>query len=338
MTGRYRPNSNLSLDEVCEEILQFIRLQDDFLLTTHLSADGDAYASSLAMAYLLEAWGKRYRLIIQDQEKEWRYQFMWGWEKIESMQEGLKTNFQAAIVLDVPSRARIGEPARLLPRPEKCVKIDHHPSEDDFTTYNLVNTQASSTSQLVYEVISRSDIEFTSELATLLFSGIMYDTGRFSFSNTSQRDFEIAAHLTRYGLQPYEIANHLFFSNSFAGMKTIGYGLAHMESHLEGKLCLIYLPHQIVATNRSSEVEELANYSVAIHGVEVGIYMREPEPGLLKISFRSKGRVNVNRVAKVFGGGGHDHAAGCRVRGEASQVRQKIIEEVRKQLVELGLF
>ncbi|RMG61130.1 MAG: bifunctional oligoribonuclease/PAP phosphatase NrnA [Calditrichaeota bacterium] len=338
MTERYSLQNSESLDRVCRNILQFVRSQDNFLITTHLSADGDAYASTLAMAYLLEAWQKRYRIIFQDQEKEWRYQFMWGWDKIEGYQEGMQANFQAAIVLDVPSRARIGEPARLLPAPLYCVKIDHHPSEDEFTTYNLVNTQASSTSQLVYEVIVRSGIAFSNELATLMFSGIMYDTGRFSFSNTSKRDFEIAAHLAQYGIQPYEIANQLFFSNSFSGMKTIGYGLAHMESHLNGKLCVIYLPHKVVAANSASEVEELANYSVAIHGVEVGIYMREPEPGLLKISFRSKGRVNVNRVAKVFGGGGHDHAAGCRVRGEAAQIRRQIIQEVQKQLEELGLL
>lgn len=319
-------------EQLYKEIIKQLKKLDNFLVTTHLSADGDAYASALATAYLLKELGKTFDLVFHDQQKEEKYKYLWGWDAIQSYREPWPKTYNAAVVLDVPSKERIGKPASLLPAPEFCIKIDHHPQEETVALLNLVDTKASSTSQLVYEVISRSSIGFSDPLAILLFSGIMYDTGRFSFSNTSRRDFEIAAHLLQYDVKPHQIANQLFFSNSFTSMKTIGYGLANMESFLDGKLCIIYLPYEIMQANHHSEIEELANYSVAINGVEVGLFIRQTEPGFFKISFRSRGKVNVNKVARVFGGGGHAHAAGCRIKGKYESLKKQLIDEVARQL------
>jgi len=323
-------------EKLYQNIIHFLKNSDKFLITTHMNADGDAYASVLAIAYLLESWGKSYQIVFEDSEKEDKYQFLWGWEKIKLYKKPWPQKFEAAVILDVPSTERIGGPSDILPLPKKCIKIDHHPSEEHLADLNLVDTLASSTSQLVYEVISRTDIPFNYDIANILFSGIMYDTGRFSFSNTSQRDFEISAHLLQYGVKPHQVARHLFFSNSFNSMKTIGYGLANMESHLEGKVCLIYLPLEIMRQNNHYEIEDLANYSVAIRGVEVGLFIRQPKPGYFKVSFRSRGMIDVNRVAKAFGGGGHKHAAGCRVEASYEDLKQRLIEEISKQFEEIG--
>ena len=110
--------------EIYDEILEFLSENDDFLLTTHLSADGDAYGSVLAMAYLLDRWGKKYEIIIHDREKEEKYNYLWGWKNIRVFHEDYKRSYQAAVVLDVPSQSRIGDPATLLPLPEKCLKIE----------------------------------------------------------------------------------------------------------------------------------------------------------------------------------------------------------------------
>jgi phosphoesterase RecJ-like protein len=316
-----------------EQILSFIRSSDNFLITSHMNADGDAFASMLAMAYLLEKWKKRYRIIIDDEIIDDKYQYMWGIEKIENFSLDVKNDFKAAIVLDVPSRKRVGNPSSLLPESAQCVKIDHHPEEEDFAIYSIVDTAASSTSQILYEIIDQSKLPISAELASLLFSGIMYDTGRFSFSNTRSRDFEISAVLVKKGAVPSDIANYLFFNNSFLSMKTLGYALANMESLYEGKLSVIFLPLDIMKNNIHAEIEELANYSVAMKSVEVGLFIREVEPGYFKISFRSKGKVNVNRIAKLFGGGGHMHAAGARYNGNFKDLREKIKEAVKEKLL-----
>lgn len=313
-------------------ILHFIKNSDNFLITTHINADGDAYASILAMAYFMEQLGKKYEVIIDDENLDPKYNFMWGFEKISSYQDDMKSDFNAAVILDVPSSKRTGKPARLFPAPEFCVKIDHHPQEEDFAAFNIVRPDSSSTSQLIFEVISHSRIEMTDELANLLFSGIMYDTGRFSFSNTSRRDFQIAASLLRYNVKPFKISNYLFFNNSLNSMKTIGYGLAHLQAYLDGRLAVIMLPLEAMQNNNHSEIEELANYSVSIRDVEVGVFIREAKPKYYKVSFRSKGRINVNAIARAFGGGGHLHAAGCRYVGKFEDLKKKLLEEVAKNL------
>lgn len=316
-----------------KEILNFIRSSDNFLITSHMNADGDAFASMLAMAYLLENWKKRYRIIINDEIIDDKYQYMWGIEKIEKYSMDITNDFQAAIVLDVPSKKRVGNPSFLLPEPKQCVKIDHHPEEEDFAIFSIVDTEASSTSQMLYEIINQAKLTISPELAGLIFSGIMYDTGRFSFSNTRFRDFEISAVLVKKGVIPSEIANYLFFNNSFLSMKTLGYALANVESLCDGKLSVIFLPLNIMKNNIHAEIEELANYSVAIKSVEVGLFIREVEPGYFKMSFRSKGNVNVNQIAKLFGGGGHIHAAGARYHGNFKDLREKIKKAVEKQLL-----
>ncbi|RMH83808.1 MAG: hypothetical protein D6681_16730 [Calditrichaeota bacterium] len=319
-------------EQVYEKILRFMCEQDNFLVTTHLNADGDAYGSALAVAYFLEAKGKKYHVVFHDQEREEKYSYLWGWDKILSYTNPWPHRYDAAIVVDVPTKARIGDPAALLPEPNVCVKIDHHPMEEDFSQYNLVDVAASSTCQLVYEILVRSDIPFDVHLSSLLFSGIMYDTGRFSFSNTNQRDFEIAADLVSHGTKPNVIANHLFFSHNIESLRTIGMGLANMEAYLEGKVCVIYLPLEVMQNARHLDLEELANYSLAVKGVEVGLFIREAEPNFVKVSFRSKGNVDVNRVARVFGGGGHVHAAGCRASGDPLELKERIIAEIARQL------
>jgi phosphoesterase RecJ-like protein len=333
--NNYISSTLISGDEmsnIIREILDFIDRSDNFLLTTHQNADGDAFASMLAMAYLLDGQKKSYDMVIQDSTVDSKYHFLWGIDRIKTYQKNYDMVYNGAIVLDVPSRQRIGDPSHLLPPRDYCVKIDHHPVEEDFARYNLVEEKASSTSQLIYEIIEMGKFPLNKELADLIFAGIMYDTGRFSFSNTRKRDFEIAAQLTAYGVEPNITANHLFFTSSFDSMKTLGYALSHMQVYLDGKMSIIYLPNEMMINKNHAQIEELANYSVAIKGVEVGLFVREVEPHYFKVSLRSRGQVNVNMVAKKFGGGGHDHAAGMRYKGNFEELETKLVAEVAKHI------
>lgn len=320
------------MEQAITEILKFISSHDNYVVTTHQNADGDAYASVLAVAHFLEEAGKTYEIIIHDQDKDKKYQYLRRWDVIKSYSRQMQPQYDAAIILDVPSKPRIGDPSQLLPPADMCVKIDHHPEEEKISEVNLVDTAASSTCQLIYDVFELGKVRYDFDLANIIFSGIMYDTGRFSFSNTRQRDFEIAADLLKYGVRPHEVANRLFFSSSFDSMRIIGIGLSQMEVHLDGRLCIISLPLAVMQNNNHNEIEELANYSVAIKGSEVGLFIRETKPNFFKVSFRSRGLVNVNQVAKAFGGGGHAHAAGCKYEGDYEELKRSLIAEVEKQL------
>lgn len=110
-----------SLESTAQQILQFMRDNDHFLITAHMNADGDAYASCLAMAYVLTQWGKQFEIILHDERKENKYAYLWGWHLVQQYQDGMQKQFQAAIVLDVPSLRRIGAPAKYLPARDRCI-------------------------------------------------------------------------------------------------------------------------------------------------------------------------------------------------------------------------
>jgi len=315
-----------------KKILEFVSENDNFLLSAHINADGDAVASVLAVSMLLDFYKKNYFIVFDDQKIDSRFNYIKNSERIINYEESLNLPIQSAIICDVPGLHRLGEVEKLLPEKSKVVKIDHHPVEDEFGVINMVDSEASSTTQLVYEILDLSEMNVGLEEAKAIYTGIVYDTGRFSFSNTTARDMYIGSKLIELGVSPSDITERIFFSSSFKALQTIGTGLANMESYLSGEVIVIYLSHEEMKNNHQGEVEELANYSVAIRGGKVGLFIREAKPGFHKVSFRSKSDVDVNKVAKAFGGGGHKRAAGCRFEASKEEILHKILEEIKKQL------
>ena len=318
--------------EDAKQILNFIDAHDHFLVSAHVNADGDALASIIAMGLLLKQLGKNYLMIIHDQQVDSRFDYLKDLDQIQNYNSNEKYNIEAAIILDVPGTHRLGDVASLLPDHSNIAKIDHHPPEDDFAATTMVDDTASSTTQLIYEVLELSGIELNKDYASAIYTGIVYDTGRFSFSNTTARDMYIGGKMIALGISPSEINNRIFFENSFAALRTIGKGLANLESYFDGLVNIIYLDYEAMNTNLQGEIEELANYSVAIRGGQVGLFIREVKPNFHKVSFRAKGDIDVNQVAKSFNGGGHIRAAGCRIDGTKDEVLKKVLAELKKHL------
>lgn len=321
------------------EILSFIERHDHFILSAHINADGDAYASMIAVHLLLSALKKNSAMILTDSKTVSRYDFLKNFKNILHYSDQLNLSpffpegkAQAAIILDVPSYDRLGEVRRLLPEAEHVVKIDHHPIEDNFGGIDWVDTKASSTTSMVYELYRQSAVPIDLDMARALYTGILYDTGRFSYSNTTARDYSIAAEMLKIGVRPAEITSRIFFENSFKALKTIGKGLFSLERHLDGLVNSIYLSFNDLVGQEQSEIEELANLSVSIKGGDAGLFIREIKTNFHKVSLRSKEIIDVNQVAKAFGGGGHKRAAGCRIPGSRQEVITLLLNEIQKQL------
>jgi phosphoesterase RecJ-like protein len=320
--------------EKAHQILTFINSHDNFLVSAHVNADGDAIASVIAVGLLMDQLNKKYYMILHDQEIDRRFDYLKGFNQIIHFNEKLDLQIESALILDVPGVHRLGDVAGLLPDKSHIAKIDHHPPEDDFAMVNFADEHASSTTQLIYEILETAGISVDIDFARAIYTGIVYDTGRFSFSNTTARDMIIGGRMIDLGVDPAEINNRIFFENSFSALRTIGIGLANMESYLDGAVNIIYLDYEKMNTDHQGEIEELANYSVAIRGGQVGLFIREIKPLFHKISLRSKGKVDVNQVAKAFDGGGHTHAAGCRIEGTKDQVIKMILDELKKHLID----
>ena len=320
-------------------IVKFIDKHDNFLLAAHVNADGDAIASLTAMNQLLKKMGKSAVMVLHDQNKDSRYNFLTGFEDIQFFSDSLPLKkylksgrIESAVLLDVPSFSRLGSCSKILPAKDKVIKIDHHPFEEEMGSIEWIDESYSSASAMVYEIIRLFDIDFDLPAAQAVYTGILYDTGRFSYSNTTAQDLFIASEMVKLGVNPAEITNKIFFENSFESLRTIGAGLASMESYLDGAVNVIYLNLSQMSGRNQNEIEELANYSAAVRNGRAGLFIREVEPGFHKISLRSKSDIDVNKTARVFNGGGHTRAAGCRMHGTKEEILQKILAEIKKQL------
>ena len=319
--------------EAIEKLYHFIVTHDYFLLSGHINADGDAIAAVIAVHLFLEKLGKSSVMIFTDEHLDQRFDFLKSFKDIKSFKHLTHPpKIESAIILDVPGYGRLGAVKELLPSREHVARIDHHPQEDAMGAVEWVDEKASSTTAMVYEVIKRFDVEIDPDLATALFTGVVYDTGRFSFSNTTARDFYIASQVVDRGAKPAEIINTIFFENSIDALRMIGKGLHTMESYLNGAVTVIYLDYEDMQKSNPHEIEELTNYSVAVRGGKVGLFIREIKPDYHKISLRSKSHVDVNKVAKAFKGGGHARATGCRIEGSKEEVIRQLLEELKKHL------
>ena len=325
--------------EYAEKILRFIESNDNFIISSHMNSDGDAIASAIAIRMLLSKLGKNSVLVFHDQKMDQRFNYLAEFDNIVSYKNNLNLDqhlsqgkIENAIILDVPGFGRLGDVADILPGKDHIIKIDHHPYEDVMGIIDWVDEGASSTTVLVHEVVEASGQIIDLAMAEAIFTGIVYDTGRFSFSNTTARDLYVCSKMVDIGVKPSDITNRIFFENSFSALKTIGKGLYSLENYLDGAVNVIYLASEDMQNNNQNEIEELANYSVAIRGGKVGLFIREIEKNFHKISFRSHSNVDVNIVAKAFNGGGHARAAGCRIDGSKEEIISKIIAEIQKQM------
>lgn len=321
------------------KILQFIKSNDNFLISSHMNSDGDAIASAIAIRMLLTKLNKQSVLVFHDQKIDNRFDYLAEYKNIVSYKKDLDLTeylsqgiIENAIILDVPGYGRLGDVADILPNKDHLIKIDHHPCEDVMGIIDWVDVDVSSTTVMVHEVIEASGQLVDLPMAEAIFTGIVYDTGRFSFSNTTARDLYVCSKMVDIGVKPSDITNRIFFENSFSALKTIGKGLYSLENYLNGAVNVIYLAYEDMQNNDQNEIEELANYSVAIRGGKVGLFIREIEKGFHKVSFRSHSNVDVNIIAKTFDGGGHARAAGCRIDGKKEEIIPQIIAEIQKQL------
>jgi bifunctional oligoribonuclease and PAP phosphatase NrnA len=317
-------------------ILDFINMNDNFLLTAHVNADGDAIASVLAASLFLEKLQKQFKIVFHDQAIDPKYSYIKNWNKIESYNDLLKQNLngaiKAALIFDSPGNSRIGDVNTLLANGMPSLKIDHHPVEDTFNTDDWVDTDASSVSAMIFEIIEQSPVSIDKDLAEALYTGIIFDTGRLSYSNTRARDFEICALLAKAGVDPGKITNAMFFNNNATSLQVIGQGLKNIEQYLNGHVTVITLFNKDLHDVPQYEIEDLASFSVSLRDSEVGAFIREIEPGFFKISLRSKTFVDVSEVARQFDGGGHVRASGCRFEGTYQDLLDKLLNILKKQL------
>jgi len=317
-----------------EKVLEAIGEHDNFVLTSHARPDGDAIGSVLALEQVLRAVGKKADVIMSDAVPV-IYRPLPQSHTIQH-QSHVEGNYDAAIILECDSLVRTGltgldSDGRLV------ISIDHHSSAKPFADVNWIDSSACATAQMIYQLaralddicqcVPQGKSTVSGDVATCLYTAVLADTGSFCFQGTSEGTFALAEELVAAGADPVRIAQNVYFANPESKMRLLGAALSSLQR--KDKLAWMHVSDEQM--NQLSALEEdcegLVNYALSIVGVEVAIFFRELPNGRYRVSLRSKGAVNVARIAERFGGGGHVCASGCSLPGPLRSASEMIIAQ-----------
>ncbi len=302
-------------------LYDFLSQHSPLLLTTHIHPDGDAVSSLLAFSFLCDRLGRQAMAAMADPIPQ-RLRFLPGVEKVVvTEKQSLPQRFDTAIILDAGNLNRIGNLETCLAESAKIVNIDHHISNDRFGAVNIIHLDASATSEIVFDIFADLGFTPTPEEATCLYTGILTDTGRFRFVNTTARALEIASRLVEFGADPTCITEQIYYEIPPEDIGKTRRALETLELFAGGKICTLFLSSE----NQMQDSDALVDLALSIHGVEVALLFCEMGDGRIRVSLRSKSRVNVSELAERFGGGGHFKAAGLRMRGTLESARERVL-------------
>lgn len=305
--------------EECKKIIEAKRV---FILTTHVNPDGDGIGSEVALAAYLRKRGKEVSIINHSPTPP-NYQFLDPKNEIIRFDPSLHSDkVQKAEVIFIVDTNHISRLRTLEPyaRESKAVKIciDHHLDKDDTADLYLIDELATATGEILYNLFEYLDGEkFEPEIARALYTAIMTDTGSFRFPKTDPEIHQIAAHLIRCGADPPEIFQEVYERGPINTLQLLGRALASLKTVHDGRVAYMVVTLQMFEETVTSEyqTDNFIDYTMRVGGVQIGLLFNELPDGV-KISFRSKGQIPVNELAKDFGGNGHLNAAGARLYGK----------------------
>ncbi len=307
-----------------EAVAEVIAAAETFLVVSHTSPDGDAVGSTLAMGLLLEQLGKKVCFYNQD-PVPYNFEFLPGTQNwTTSIPE--TASFDVTVMLDCGERGRIG-----LDFPEngwgkKVVIIDHHKTWDpSLADAYIHDVNAAATGELIFWLVGKMG-QLTTEIAQSLYCCMMTDTGSFRYSNTSRTAFRIAGELVEAGANPWHMTSHIYEDQPRERLDLLCRVLSTLSLSACGRLAFLRVEKQMFAdlSPAGDITDGFINYARSIRGVEVATQLREAEEGVWRVSFRSRGKVDVSSLAARFGGGGHFNAAGCEMSGTPEQIEARL--------------
>jgi phosphoesterase RecJ-like protein len=311
--------------KVLEDIVELIRLNDRFLITSHERPDGDSIGSELALAAGLRLLGKKADVINADPHPR-NCRSLPGIDSIV-VTRSAKGAYEILFVLECTSLERSGiRGLEHLP----AINIDHHPKNDCFGELNWVDTSASAVGMMIFELLKRLNVPITAEVATNLYVALLTDTGSFQFSNTTAETFAVARELVAAGADPGEIAQSVIMSQSASRLRLLSSLLSTLDFDPTHRIAWIRMDRSMLESTgaTSEDTEGLVNYPLSVEGVLLCAFFRQEGKRSYRVSLRSKNGLDVGSVAETFGGGGHRNAAGLSLEGSFEEVRKKIISRL----------
>lgn len=319
-----------------KKIIDCIKTYNAFLITSHQNLEGDALGSEIAFFYLLKKLGKSAIIVNQDRTPQ-EYSWLSGSRLIKRYQNNIKLKFDVLIMLDCSNKSRCGSVVSLARDGQPIINIDHHISNDRFGNINWILPDASSVSQMVYQLYKEMHIRIDAATAKALYVGILTDTGSFRYINTNSFTHQIIAELLKFNFDVSKIYRNIYESIPFADMLLLLRLLSTIERDASGRVIMfnaeqkqfVRMPGHIDLT------EYVLNFGRSIRDAKICVLFKEHQSkkGQFRINLRARGsEVDVNRIAQFFGGGGHKTASGCTVQGSLADVKKKVLKKIKEQL------
>ncbi|MCB8933329.1 MAG: bifunctional oligoribonuclease/PAP phosphatase NrnA [Fimbriimonadaceae bacterium] len=298
------------------------------LIGTHLNPDGDALGSALALSHLLDGMGI-YNEVLNHHLPPANLEFLPGVGRVR--QEPKREKFDLCVVLDLDSTERLGNVEPFFGACTRLIVVDHHIPHEAPGDLRIVDTDASATAAILTEMLLEMGAAITPDIATCLLTGIVTDTGSFRFRNTTVEALTLAARLLELGGDINLVSEEIFQRKPLSSARLLGFMLERMVLEADDRIAYSVLDFNDfeVTGARDENTEGFVNELLSIRTVQIAALIREPKPGRIRVSLRSRGEFDIAEVARQFGGGGHKNAAGCAFDGNPEDAVTGLVPRLR---------
>jgi bifunctional oligoribonuclease and PAP phosphatase NrnA len=316
--------------------IDFLTRTTRFIITAHETPDGDAIGSECAMQRALSAMGKT-ALIFNADPTPHKFQYLDPQGSIAVLERAdqlpADIGDYALLMLDTNDVHNIGTVAEIvIPRVREYFIIDHHEQDEDIQAGNLIQKSASSTAEILYQILRAMDVVIDFPMAQALFTAIVFDTGSFIYPKTTALTFDIARDLVSLGVEPNDVYSRVYESNSISALVLQSQVLATLELVHDSHVAILTMRRQMILDSQANyeEADQLINIPLKSEDIRVSVFFKENTEGILRCSMRSKGNINVADIAQLFGGGGHKTAAGFKCRESIEVTKRIVLDKLRK--------
>jgi phosphoesterase RecJ-like protein len=327
--------------EPARKIAEALRAAASIAVSTHVGGDGDGWGSAFALAHHFGPLGIDVRLLAASPLPD-RYRFLLppATETLPPDDAGIEalSSAEVQVVVDASESSRLGDFAAHYD-PARTIVIDHHAvaSAGIDSVLSLIDPTAAATTELVYDVLTQSGQPLGAATARALYVGLVTDTGSFRYSNTKPHTHRLAAALIEAGATPESLYRPLFANLTPSELGTLSAALEGLQR--DEALGLTWAALGLDVAGRYGHLDEyegIIDHLRNLRGTELAILFRQMDDGTVKISFRSTGNADVASLARAFGGGGHEKAAGATLRGDLEEVTRRVLAAVRAAVESLG--
>lgn len=320
---------NNSLKSLIEEAIKLIKKSEKIYICSHVQPDGDNIGSILALGMAIEKMNKNVKVLKVDDIPS-DYKFLPNIDLIKKYEIEKEIEIDLFIALDSSDMERLGVGKEFAQNAKSIINIDHHITNTNFGDINIVSPSSAATGELIYDFIRQMKVEIDKDIATCLYTAISTDTGSFIYSNTTYMTHLIVAELLKTGININDININLYQKRSMERTRLFINVLNDIEIFLNGKIGIVTVTQDTLKSSNAKleDTEGIISFVRDIDSVEVACLLKEVNKNEIKVSLRSKEKIDVSKISSKFNGGGHIRAAGCTLFTEMDNAKELILKEI----------